>query len=239
MLIKAKITEDLLMQKTTKQYLQQHYCTLEHLLKTCDLSETEFFAYIDAQCLPKHSYEWQERSAVSSFLGKHEWVEETILYYHPRHVLLLHDLITWHRYMVFEDIAKAVEEDFKVHYIAKAKELDAFSDVLSEYVDKKGEMKQAALEEFLDGEWRSYLEGIYGLCTNEPTAENIATKEMMWRRIRLITADGSKATLNDQERVLLKQTIQILDGVLTPFAPYERAHSSREKWINAVIVKYF
>jgi hypothetical protein len=94
------------------------------------------------------------------------------------------------------------------------------------------------LDKFLAAEWQGYLDGIYGLCTNDPTPENIATKEIMLRRIRLITADGSKAALNSEEKNLLKNTIHTLDPVLSSFAPYERAQSSREKWINAMVVKY-
>ncbi len=219
--------------QATEYYLQQRYCTQEYLLKNADLSEAEFFAYVTGRCLPQHSYEWQEKSAVNSLLGKAEWLCETILYYHPRHVLLLHDLITWHRYMSFEDMSKALEENFKMHYVARLKELDAFSDVLSDIVDNP-----TALDQLLEGEWQSYLDGIYGLSTNDPTPENIATKEMMLRRIRLITADGSKAALSAEEKNLLKNTIQTLDPVLSPFAPYERAESTREKWINAMVVKY-
>ena len=221
------------LRQTTEQYLQQRYCTLGYLLKTCDLSEAEFFAYVTGRCLPQHSYEWQEKSAVNSFLGKAEWVCETILYYHPRHVLLLHDLITWHRYMSFEDMAKALEENFKFHYVARLKELDAFSDVLSDMVGNP-----TALDKFLAAEWQGYLDGIYGLCTNDPTPENIATKEMAIRRIRLITAGGSKAVLSLEEKNQLKNAIQTLDPVLSSFAPYERAQSSREKWINAMVTKY-
>jgi Family of unknown function (DUF6058) len=228
---KAKSVDPL--RQTTEQYLQQHYCTLQYLLKTCDLSEAEFFAYVIGRCLPQHSYEWQEKSVVNSFLGKAEWVCETVLYYHPRHVLLLHDLITWHRYMSFEDMAKALQENFNVHYVAKLKELDAFSDVLSDMVDNP-----AGLDKFLESEWQGYLDGIYGLCTNDPTPENIATKEISLRRIRLITADGSKAGLTATEKEQLRQAIQTVDPVLSSFAPYERAQSSREKWLDAMVAKY-
>lgn len=228
---KAKMLDSA--RQATEEYLQQRYCTLHFLLKTCELSEAEFFAYVNGRCLPQHSYEWQEKSVVNSFLGKEEWVCATTLYYHPRHVLLLHDLITWHRYMSFEDMAKALEEDFKLHYVAKLKELDAFSDVLCDIVDKP-----AALDKFLGAEWQGYLDGIYGLCTNDPTPENIATKEMMIRRIRLLTADGGKAALTGAETDLLKQAIHTLDPVLSLFAPYERAHSSRAKWLDAMVAKY-
>ena len=221
------------LRQTTAHYLQERYCTLGHLLKTCDISEAEFFAYVKGCCLPQHSYEWQEKSVVNSFVGKAEWVCETILYYHPRHILLLHDLIIWNRYMSFEDMAKALKENFKLHYVARLTELDAFSDVLSDIVDNP-----EALDKFLESEWRWYLEGIYGLCTNDPTPENIATKEMMIRRIRLITADGGKTSLNVEETNLLKTAIQTLDPVLSLFAPYERAQSSREKWLNSIVVKY-
>ncbi len=225
-------------EKATENYLQQNYCTLEHLLKTCDLSEAEFFAYIDAGCLPQHSYEWQEKRAVHSFLGTQEWVTQTRFYYHSRHILLLQDLITWHRYMPFEEMAKALAEDFKVHYLAKLKELDVFSDVMTEYVDETGVIKQADLDVFLNSEWQGYLEGIYGLCTNEPTPENIAMKEMMIRRIRLLTSEGAKASLSVQGLQALKEIICALDAVLSPFAPYERPYSTREKWINSILTKY-
>lgn len=211
--------------QATEQYLQQNYCTLQYLLKICDLTEAEFFAYVNAGCLPQHSYEWQIKNSVSSFLGKQEWVSQSILYYHPRHILLLHDLITWHRFISFEEMAKALKEDFKMHYVARLKELDAFSDALCD-------------DAFLDGEWRAYLEGTYGLCVNEPTAENIATKETMLRRIRLLTDNGNKAALSDEERASLKEATDTLDAVLSPFALYERAQSSRELWLDAIVAKY-
>lgn len=222
---------DLPNKEATEKYLQQHYCTLDYLLKTCDVTAAEFFAYINAGCLPQHSYQWQKKIAISGFLATEEWINQTILYYHPRHILLLHDLVALHRYMPLEDMAKALYVDFKAHYFAKLEELDAFSDVLQDY-------DEAKLEAFLQHEWQSYLQGIYGLCTNEPTPENIAVKEMMMARIRLITAEGTKATLSDEERALLTQSLQTFDAVLSPFASYELAQSSREKWFNAIVAKY-
>lgn len=215
----------------TEQYVQQHYCTLEYLLKTCDVSKAEFFAYIDAGCLPQHSYQWQQKTAVSSFVATQDWPSQTVLYYHPRHILLLHDLIALHRYMSLEEIAKTLCQDFKMHYRAQLEALDAFSDVLQDY-------DEAKLESLLENEWQSYLQGIYGLCTNEPTPENIAVKEIVMARIRFITAEGTKEALTAEEQVRLQQLVQTFDTVLSPFAPYELIHSSREKWLNAIVAKY-
>ncbi len=217
--------------QATEQYVQQHYCTLDYLLKTCGVTETEFFAYIDAGCLPQHSYQWQQKTTFSSFLAVQDWPSQTVLYYHPRHILLLHDLVALHRYMSLEDMAKTLCADFKMHYLAKLKELDAFSDVLQGYDDAK-------LEAFLDKEWQNYLQGLYGLCTKDPTAENIAIKEITMARIRLLTAEGTKAVLTDEEQLRLKALLPIFDQVLAPFAPYELSHSSRQKWLNAIVAKY-
>lgn len=217
--------------QTTEQYVQQYYCTLEYLLKTCDVTETEFFAYVDAGCLPQHSYQWQQKITLNSFIATQDWPLQTVLYYHPRHILLLHDLVALHRYMSLEDIATALCADFKTHYQAKLKELDAFSDVLQDY-------DEAKLETFLEKEWQNYLQGIYGLCTNDPTPENIAVKEIMMARIRLLTAEGAKAALTDEEQIRLKPILQVFAQVLAPFAPYELAHSSRQKWLNAIVAKY-
>lgn len=217
--------------KVNEDYLQQYYCTLAHLLKTADVEEKEFFAYIEAGCLPQHSYEWKEDLTLHSFLSTQQCSTKIIYYYHPRHLLLLHDLVILHRYMPLTEIAQSWSVDFKQHYLTKLEELDAFSDVLQSYDGTQ-------IEAFLENEWQRYLQGIYGVCTRDPTPENIALQEVLLRRVRLITSEGSEETLSQGALSALKHDVNILDTLLASFAPYEYLQSPRRKWVDAVRVKH-
>lgn len=217
--------------KTNEDYLQQYYCTLEHLLKTADVEKKDFFSYIEAGCLPQHSYEWKEDLTLHSFVSTAQHSPKIICYYHPRHLLLLHDLVILHRYMPLSEIAQSWSIDFKEHYLTKLKELDAFGDVLQGY-------DAAQTDIFLESEWQRYLQGIYGACTRDPIPENIALQEVLLRRVRSMTSEGAKETLSEEESTALKQAISLLDAVLAPFAPYELADSPRGKWVEVVRLKY-
>ncbi len=217
--------------KINEVYLQQYYCTLAHLLKTADVEKKDFFAYIEAGCLPQHSYEWKENFTLHSFLSTQRCSNKIIYYYHPRHLLLLHDLVILHRYMPLIEIAQAWSADFKQHYLTKLKELDAFADVLQGY-------DSAQTETFLENEWQRYLQGIYGTCSRDPTPENIALQEVLLRRVRSMTSEGAKEALSAEESRALKQALGVLEAILAPFAPYELAESPRGKWVSAMRAKY-
>jgi rubrerythrin len=221
-----------------REYLQLHYCSLEQLLKTADIESDTFFSYIAANCLPQHSYVWRETSAIQSLASETAWCNQEIFYYPPRHALLLQDVMTWHRYMSLSQIANAVEEDFKQRYVAILRQLNAFADVLSEYVLSDNTLNQSMVDLLLENEWQQYLQGVYGICVQEPTPENIAIKEIMLRRIRLITEDCKKEKLTSEEVIALQQALQQYDQVATLFAPYERDTSSRQKWYEGIREKY-
>ena len=92
----------------------------------------------------------------------------------------------------------------------------------------------AGLEAHFGDEWGHFLAGTYGLCTRSGLPEDIAAKELAVCVIRELTADD-RAT-PDRER--LRQAVDLLDRASTPFAPHERARSSRHRYVGAVRMKY-
>ncbi len=221
-----------------RQYLQLQYCSLEQLLTSADIESDEFFSYIAANCMPQQSYVWRESSAIHSVIVETAWCNQEILYYPPRHALLLQDLTTWQRYMSLSQIATAVEDDFKQRYVATLRQLNAFDDVLREYILSDNTLNQAMIDVLLENEWQDYLQGIYGICVKDPTPENIAMKEIMVRRIRLLTVEGTKENLRNEDLIALQQALQQYDQVAALFAPYERATSSRRQWYEKICEKY-
>ena len=90
----------------------------------------------------------------------------------------------------------------------------------------------------LEKEWQSYQQGTYGLCTKTASACDIAVKEAMIAKIKYLCQqvdDGllSRFILND-----LAQAVDMLDRVSAAFAPHERPHSSRHRYIDAIRANY-
>ncbi len=218
--------------KQIKSYLQEHFCSLEHLSEVCDISEKQILAYVEAGALPQHSYAWTDKAVVDSSLGQEEYLMHTVYYYHPQHLALLNDFVTWERFMSRQEIAASMHDDFRDRYTAQLQRLNAFEDVLQDVQEPE------KFEPLIDKEWQNYLKGIYGLCTKEPSPENIAIKEITLKRIKVLTQDGQKENLNAKEMLNLKQYLDDLDKVLSLFAPHELKRSSRQLWLNDLRLKY-
>lgn len=88
----------------------------------------------------------------------------------------------------------------------------------------------AGLDAHLEDEWGHLLAGTYGLCTRSGLPEDIAAKELAICVIKELTGDANAAP--DLER--LRQAVDLLDRASAPFAPHERARSSRHRYIDLV-----
>jgi Family of unknown function (DUF6058) len=80
----------------------------------------------------------------------------------------------------------------------------------------------------LAAEWRGFLDGTYGLCTKTGLPEEIAAKEWAAAQVTRLVA-GKRP-----DRAALAAAVDLLDAASSPFAPHERARSSRHRLVDAV-----
>lgn len=196
-------------------YLQQHFLTREQLLAAAGITASRLDALIAGGTMPRPSYRIQLGIRCASFFGEHD-AEHTAEYYATG-------------YPSWIGVLEATPEDpfavFARRYRAALAALPMTTD------DPK---LGAGLDAHLEDEWGHFLAGTYGLCTRSGLPENIAAKELAICIIKELTADGQAAP--DLER--LRQAVDLLDRASAPFAPHERARSSRHRHVDAMRLAY-
>ncbi|WP_075791611.1 DUF6058 family natural product biosynthesis protein [Massilia putida] len=194
-------------------YLNTHFVTRAHLLAACATDSARLDACTRAGTMPAPSYRLKVRIDCASFFGDH--VEDHAIDWYAR------GYVDWLRmlldgaddpYAVFAARYRAALEAQPLRHALPAPELAADAHVQSE--------------------WRHFIAGTYGLCTRTGLPEDVAAKELAIRVIRALTDDGRQLDGAGRER--LAAAIDLLDRASSPFAPHERARSSRGRYVDAL-----
>ena len=90
----------------------------------------------------------------------------------------------------------------------------------------------AGLEQHLVQEWSAFLHGTYGLCARAGLPEDIADKELSSAIVKETIEGEQVLTVAERER--LRVAVDLLDRSCAPFAPHERARSSRRRLVDEV-----
>ena len=185
-------------------YLRTHFLTRAQLLAACATDGAQLDAFTAAGAMPAPSYRLQVRIDCASFFGGHAETH-ALDWFAKGHV-------EWLRMLL------AGEPDPYGRFAARYRAvLDA--------LPLRG---LAATDAHLRSEWQHFIAGTYGLCTRSGLPEDIAAKELAIHVIRALTDDGR--TLDAEERERLAQARDLLDRASSPFAPHERARSSRARY---------
>ena len=196
-------------------YLTQHFLTREQLLAASGIGPARLGALIAGGGMPRPSYRIQLGIRCASFFGEHEDAVEAE-YYAPG-------------YPSWVGVLEATSEDPFAVFARR------YRAALAALPLQTGDPKLGAgLEAHLKDEWGHFLAGTYGLCTRSGLPEDIAAKELAICVIKELTSDEGAAP--DLER--LRQAVDLLDRASTPFAPHERARSSRHRYVDAMRLKY-
>lgn len=196
-------------------YLKHHFLTREQLLAASGISPERLDSLMGGGGMPQPSYRLRLGIRCASFFGEHE-EEHATEYFATGYP-------SW--IGVLESAAEAPFAVFARRYRAALAVLPLTAD------DPR---LGAGLDAHLEDEWGHFLAGTYGLCTRSGLPEDIAAKELAICVIRELDAAGDAAP--DLER--LRQAVDLLDRASSPFAPHERARSSRHRNIDAMRTKY-
>jgi hypothetical protein len=186
-------------------YLHTHFFTRAQLLAACATDGARLDAFTAAGTMPAPSYRLRVRIDCASYFGEHA-EEHALDWYAAGYVEWLKILLRG------ADDPYAL---FAARYRAALETLPLSADGLGE-------------DAHLRGEWRHFIAGTYGLCTRSGLPEDIAAKELAIRVIRALTDDGRPLEAPERER--LARAVELLDGASSPFAPHERARSSRARY---------
>ncbi|WP_262693073.1 DUF6058 family natural product biosynthesis protein [Kordiimonas aquimaris] len=215
-------------------YITENFISLEQLSTLSGATTREIESMIAAQCLPDAAYQLKGECTITSIFG--DYVEEIRQSFFPNsYVDMVRQILSDPR--ALEDIARSYKQVFYDGYRGYLIEFDAQNYGFHHLFDASGQVSGAAADAFFDSEWEHYRNGVYGLCTNSASIEEIATKEAMIARIKFLMSKESPLSAPDTE--MLKKAVDMLDKASAQFAPHEREASSRGKYIDAVNRQYF
>ncbi|MCS0579977.1 DUF6058 family natural product biosynthesis protein [Massilia pinisoli] len=198
-------------------YLNTHFLTRAQLLAACATAPARLDAFTAAGTMPARSYRLQVHIDCTSYFGAH--AEDHAIDWHAR------GNVAWLR-MLLEG-AEDPYACFAARYRAALDTLDLY---------RAAPMPALMADAHVREEWGHFIAGTYGLCTRTGLPEDIAAKELAIRVIRLLTDDGRP--LDGTERMRLGDAIDLLDHASSPFAPHERARSSRGRYVDALRRQY-
>ncbi len=208
------------------EYIRSHFLTIDTLAERTGVAPGLIGSYIEHRCIPRHSYAVVTCSSINSFFGRAGSGPVEVRFYAPSHTRWIAETV---RQSGGNSLLAIAQERRRWFYREYCAEIERTAPDL---------IPRDQLDAHLASEFEGWLDGTYGLCTVTATARDIARKELSILRIRALTQDGARAALSSSERSALGEAVRLLDQVSAPFAPHERARSSREKWIRRIAQRY-
>jgi hypothetical protein len=198
-------------------YLASHFLTRAQLLAACAVDAARLDACTAAGTMPAPSYRLRLHIDCTSFFSEH--AEDHALDWYAQ------GYVAWLRMLT--DGGTDAYASFSARYRA-ALAAEALFDTAT--------MGALASDAHIAGEWTHFLAGTYGLCTRSGLPEDIASKELAIHVIRALTDDGRP--LDDGDRARLAAAVDLLDRASSPFAPHERARSSRGRYVDGMRARH-
>ena len=209
---------------TLFHYLHDHFYTLDQLAQAAHMRVENIRAFQDKKMLPLPTYQLNGEYQVQSFFGVHQDAQSIEFY--PK------DTVSWLRIIQNLPTREAAFDAFSHRYRLTFSCLKQLSNLHRK--DYLYTVMQS--EDKLKEEWDHFLAGSYGVCTRSGLPEDIAAKDFALEEIRSLL-DSGMLTLRHM-RKKLENAVNLLDEVSAPFAPHERARSTRHQYVDEVRRQY-
>lgn len=206
------------------EYISGNYITEEKLCDITEITKDKLNALIQNHLVPEASYVVTRSIKITSPLNDEFQTEITEKYFSKNCVSLIqknketkdsHEYKAEFREKFIQNLMKHPDRNFAYH--------NAFNN------------DQEKLEEIFESEWEAYCNGIYGICTIHSTEEDIVRKEVAVKKLIHFNTLFSQKTLNENETEELIQLNKEFNEVAERFAPYQRASSSRGKYLDEIL----
>ncbi|MCO7223512.1 DUF6058 family natural product biosynthesis protein [Pleionea sp. CnH1-48] len=199
------------------QYLERHFYNRQELLALSKVTTEELLKYQQQEMMPNCSYRVSFELKSDSFFGAHQEAHETEYY--------AKGYASWLGIVKTLESKEHVYEHFYQRYIRKIAELKK----LGHWSDDP--KVNAQIDLHISSEWKYFLDGTYGLCTQSGLPEDIAAKELAILEINQLSSEES---LTVEQTAQLTKAVNLLDEASSLFAPHERPKSSRQRLINDI-----
>jgi hypothetical protein len=197
-------------------YLNNNYFTKQQLLDLAKITETELLNFQQQNVMPKCSYKLKLHYTSHSFFG--EFNDQSEIEYYAK------------GYLSWLGILKVTEDPQTVFNLFALRYTKAITYLKNSGHHSDDNTVNSALNLHIKQEWKSFLEGIYGLCTHSGLPEDIAAKEVAILQINeMLALDETEIDLTE-----LTKAVNLLDKSSAMFAPHERLKSSRHRLVDEV-----
>ncbi|GAB3035090.1 DUF6058 family natural product biosynthesis protein [Bowmanella dokdonensis] len=199
------------------EYLQRRYLTEEQLLAGAGCSQDQLRQWQKRGMAPQASYRLDLSLVCHSVLVEHRETQQ--LLFHARYTL------SWLRLLT--KVADA-EQAFGIF-------AQIYENQLGQRRKQGFNTSSRCFNQQLCGhisqEWRHFLQGTYGLCTQTGRVEEIVDKELAIAIIEELTAGQPDAALQATVSGILERAYALLDKACAPFPSHEYPGSSRERYL--------
>lgn len=200
------------------RYLNDRFFTEAQLLAAAGVDAATLADWQRRALMPLPSYRLALALRCDSYFGEQR-ERHHLDYYAKGYVEWLHTL-------------RALDGDRQARVIFSRRYTARLAQLRDDGLDSDDDKLGAGLAVHLAQEWRHFLDGIYGLCTNTGLPEAIADKELAMLIIRQLDQAGAHGGLEAAALQRLGRAVDLLDAASSPFAPHELARSSRRRLVD-------
>ncbi|NER15747.1 DUF6058 family natural product biosynthesis protein [Spongiivirga citrea] len=210
------------------KYIKENFIESNELCRVSRISKQELEELIANELLPNSSYEINIIYKISSPLGDEKVISETEKYFPKTVIGLIQKNSNLDNSLEFKQVLKT---EFINAFVDSDNNHFAYDNI----IDEDGNVNMEKLNLAFEQEWQYYLQGIYGICTLNATGAEIAKKEIAVKRLIEFNKKHGENKLSDNDKETLRVLNNEFNEVSNLFAPYQRATSSRGKYLDKIL----
>lgn len=210
------------------KYIQENFIESRDLCQMVGIIREDLDALIEKELIPNASYTIDLAIRIASPLGDESVVTEVKKYFPKCIIEVIRKNKTAEN---SKDVKALLKAEFEEAFLNNADKEFAYDNVLNE----DGSVDMQKLDLVFEQEWQYHLQGIYGICTLNATGEEIAKKEIAVKKLMDFNQKHQGKVLTDSDKETLKVLNSEFNQVSNLFAPYQRAKSSRGKYLDRIL----
>ncbi len=211
------------------KYIQENYIEKKALCTAANISLETLDTLIAMELIPSASYSIKATYEISSPLDDKHMVNEAQEYF-PKNTPAL---IEKNKKLIESpaDFKAQIKQEFLADFERNADRRYAYGNI----TDKAGNLDETKMDEAFEVEWDYYCKGIYGICTLNATGSDIIKKEIAVKKLIEFNQKHADRPLSEEDKATLTALSDQYNEVSNLFAPYQRATSSRGKYLDKIL----
>lgn len=211
------------------KYIQENYIEKKALCEAANISSEELESLVAMELIPSASYSINSTHEISSPLGDRHVVNEPKEYFPKNTPALIEKNKDLKRSPA--SFKAQIKQEFLDNFESNTDKRFAYGDI----TDEAGKIDQVKMDDAFETEWGYYCKGIYGICTLNATGADIIKKEIAVKKLIEFNQKYADTPLSEDDKTTLQALSDQYNKVSNLFAPYQRATSSRGKYLDKIL----